>query len=89
MGRDHRGRLIALAMSWREGVIVGLAVPITYSLTLLFNYLLGYTINRVTLFALILALGPAGGRPDRRRGEHLPAPGHAALPAPAGHRRWR
>ena len=49
--------MIALAMTWREGVIVGLAIPITYSLTLLFNYLLGYTINRVTLFALILALG--------------------------------
>ena len=44
-------------MSWRESVIVGLAIPITYSLALLFNYLLGYTINRVTLFALILALG--------------------------------
>ena len=49
--------LVALAMGWREGLIVGLAIPITYSLTLLFNYLLGYTINRVTLFALILALG--------------------------------
>ncbi len=49
--------LIALTMGWREGIIVGLAIPITYSLTLLFNYMLGYTINRVTLFALILALG--------------------------------
>ena len=49
--------LIALVMSWREGVIVGMAIPITYSLTLLFNYLFGYTINRVTLFALILAMG--------------------------------
>lgn len=49
--------MIALTMTWREGFIVGLAIPITYSLTLLFNYLLGYTINRVTLFALILALG--------------------------------
>ena len=49
--------LLALTMSWREGLIVALAVPITYSLTLLCNYLLGYTINRVTLFALILALG--------------------------------
>jgi len=49
--------MIALTMTWREGAIVGLAIPITYSLTLLFNYLLGYTINRVTLFALILALG--------------------------------
>jgi len=49
--------LIALAMSWRVGLIVALAVPITYALTLLVNLLLGYTINRVTLFALILALG--------------------------------
>ena len=49
--------LIALTMGWREGLIVGLAIPITYSITLLFNFLFGYTINRVTLFALILALG--------------------------------
>ncbi|HMP73293.1 MAG TPA: efflux RND transporter permease subunit [Kiritimatiellia bacterium] len=49
--------LLALTMSWREGVIVALAVPITYALTLLFNYTMGYTINRVTLFALILTLG--------------------------------
>jgi multidrug efflux pump subunit AcrB len=49
--------LIALTMSWREGFIIGLAIPITYSLTLLFNYLFGYTINRVTLFALILSMG--------------------------------
>jgi len=49
--------LIALVMNWRVGAIVVLAVPITYSLTLLVNYLAGYTINRVTLFALILALG--------------------------------
>ncbi len=49
--------LIALAMSWREGLIVGLTIPITYALSLFFNYLFGYTINRVTLFALILAMG--------------------------------
>lgn len=49
--------LIALSMNWRVGAIVALAVPITYSLTLLVNLLAGYTINRVTLFALILALG--------------------------------
>ncbi len=49
--------LIALGMNWRVGAIVALAVPITYSLTLLVNLLAGYTINRVTLFALILALG--------------------------------
>jgi len=49
--------LISLAMNWRVGVIVVIAVPITYALTLVVNYLAGYTINRVTLFALILALG--------------------------------
>jgi len=49
--------LIAIFMSWREGLVVAIAVPITYSVTLLFNYLFGFTINRVTLFALILALG--------------------------------
>ncbi len=49
--------MIAVSMTWREGLIVAVTVPITYSLSLLFNYLLGYTMNRVTLFALILALG--------------------------------
>ena len=49
--------LIAIFMTWREGLVVAIAVPITYSVTLLFNYLFGFTINRVTLFALILALG--------------------------------
>ena len=49
--------LITFYMGWRTGTIVAIAVPITYSLALLFNYLFGYTINRVTLFALILALG--------------------------------
>ncbi|MCP5488861.1 MAG: efflux RND transporter permease subunit [Verrucomicrobia bacterium] len=49
--------LIAVVMNWRVGLIVALAVPITYALTLLVNLMAGYTINRVTLFALILALG--------------------------------
>lgn len=49
--------LIWVVMNWRVGLIVATAVPITYALTLLVNYLLGYTINRVTLFALILTLG--------------------------------
>ena len=49
--------LLALVMGWREGLIVAVAVPITYSLTLLFNMYMGYTINRVTLFALILTIG--------------------------------
>jgi len=49
--------LFAWSLGWREGFVVAVAVPITFSLTLLVNYLAGYTINRVTLFALILALG--------------------------------
>ena len=49
--------LIALALGWREAGIVAAAVPITFALALLVNLLAGYTINRVTLFALVLVLG--------------------------------
>lgn len=49
--------LIAFTMGWREATVVALAVPISFSLALFVNYLFGYTINRVTLFALILSLG--------------------------------
>jgi multidrug efflux pump subunit AcrB len=49
--------LLALTLGWREALVVALAVPISFSLALFMNYLLGYTINRVTLFALILSLG--------------------------------
>jgi multidrug efflux pump subunit AcrB len=49
--------LIALAMGWRSAVVVGVAVPVTLALTLLPTYLLGYTLNRVTLFALIFSIG--------------------------------
>jgi multidrug efflux pump subunit AcrB len=49
--------LLAYSLGWREGLIIALAVPITFSVTLLINMLLGYSINRVTLFALILSLG--------------------------------
>jgi multidrug efflux pump subunit AcrB len=49
--------LIAFALGWRESLVVAVAVPITFSLVLLVNYFAGYTINRVTLFALILSLG--------------------------------
>ncbi len=49
--------LVFFALGWREAVIVAVSIPIIYSLTLLVNYLFGYTINRVTLFALVLALG--------------------------------
>ncbi|MGM0418621.1 MAG: efflux RND transporter permease subunit [Thermodesulfobacteriota bacterium] len=49
--------LLAFTIGWREAVIVALAVPVSFSLALFCNYLFGYTINRVTLFALILSLG--------------------------------
>jgi multidrug efflux pump subunit AcrB len=49
--------LIAFALGWREALIVALAVPITLAVTLLGDLIVGYTINRVTLFALILSLG--------------------------------
>ena len=49
--------IIAYSLGWREGLVVAAAVPITFSLALIINYWAGYTINRVTLFALILSLG--------------------------------
>ncbi|MCA9185395.1 MAG: efflux RND transporter permease subunit [Pirellulaceae bacterium] len=49
--------LIGLVIGWRAAAVVALAIPVCYSLTLFVNLLLGYTINRVTMFALILALG--------------------------------
>ncbi len=49
--------LIALTLGWREALVVGVAVPVTLALTLLINYLYGYTLNRVTLFALIFSIG--------------------------------
>jgi multidrug efflux pump subunit AcrB len=49
--------LLAYALGWREALVVAVAIPISFSLALFFNHLFGYTINRVTLFALILSLG--------------------------------
>ncbi|MDY0175905.1 MAG: efflux RND transporter permease subunit [Lentisphaeria bacterium] len=49
--------LIALTMGWRESVVIGFSVPVSFALALFTNYLFGYTLNRVTLFALILSLG--------------------------------
>lgn len=49
--------LLTIGMGWREAFIVAIAVPVVFGLTLLVNLIVGYTINRVTLFALILALG--------------------------------
>lgn len=49
--------LVALFLGWRESIVVAVAVPVTLALTLLINYLYGYTLNRVTLFALIFSIG--------------------------------
>lgn len=49
--------LLTLGLGAREAVIVAVAVPAVFGLTLAVNLLFGFTINRVTLFALILALG--------------------------------
>jgi multidrug efflux pump subunit AcrB len=48
---------IGIFLGWRAALVVGLAVPICYGITLGLDLWAGYTINRVTLFALILALG--------------------------------
>ena len=45
--------VVMLAMGWRGGLVVFLSVPITFALTLLSYYLLDYTLNRITLFALV------------------------------------
>ncbi|MHB1228234.1 MAG: efflux RND transporter permease subunit, partial [Desulfurivibrionaceae bacterium] len=49
--------LILFFLGWRESVIVILAIPSTLALTLLLFYLYGYTLNRITLFALIFSIG--------------------------------
>jgi multidrug efflux pump subunit AcrB len=49
--------LIWLTLGWRESGIVGVAIPATLALTLLVFYLLGFTLNRITLFALIFSIG--------------------------------
>jgi multidrug efflux pump subunit AcrB len=49
--------LLAFALGPKEAFIVALAVPMTLGVTLLCDLIFGYTINRVTLFALILSLG--------------------------------
>ena len=49
--------LLTIAIGWRAAFIVATAVPLTLGITLMGNMLFGYTINRVTLFALILSLG--------------------------------
>ncbi len=49
--------LILFFLGWRESLVVLLAIPTTLALTLLVFYLYGYTLNRITLFALIFSIG--------------------------------
>lgn len=49
--------LIGVVLGVREALVVGIAVPVTLSLALFLSKMYGYTLNRVTLFALIFAIG--------------------------------
>src|SRR6185312_4432279 len=49
--------LVLLALSWRAAVVVGSAVIVTLALTLFASWAMGFTINRVSLFALIFSIG--------------------------------
>ena len=49
--------LIAFALGWREGGVVLVAIPVTLALTIAMFYFYGYTVNRITLFALIFSIG--------------------------------
>jgi len=49
--------LVLAAMGWRQALIVGVAVLITLLLTLVFSWAWGFTLNRVSLFALIFSIG--------------------------------
>jgi len=49
--------LILITMGWREAIVVGLAVSITLAITLFASWAYGFTLNRVSLFALIFSIG--------------------------------
>ena len=49
--------VVAFFLGWRGGIVVFVSVPVTFALTLFVYYLFGYTLNRVTLFALIFVTG--------------------------------
>ncbi|MCX8059887.1 MAG: efflux RND transporter permease subunit, partial [Aquificaceae bacterium] len=49
--------LIAVALGFKEAIVVGIAVPVTLAIALFLSQVFGFTLNRVTLFALIFAIG--------------------------------
>jgi len=49
--------LVLFALGWREAIVVGSAVILTLALTLFASWAMGFTLNRVSLFALIFSIG--------------------------------
>ncbi|MCX7285979.1 MAG: efflux RND transporter permease subunit, partial [Rhodobacterales bacterium] len=49
--------LVLFAIGWRESVVVAIVIPVTILLTLFAAWVMGYTLNRVSLFALIFSIG--------------------------------
>ncbi len=49
--------LVWLAIGWREALVVAIVIPVTILMTLFSAYIMGYTLNRVSLFALIFSIG--------------------------------
>jgi multidrug efflux pump subunit AcrB len=49
--------LILFAIGWREAIVVAIVIPVTILLTLFAAWIMGYTLNRVSLFALIFSIG--------------------------------
>jgi len=49
--------LVLFALGWREAIVVGVAVIVTLALTLFASWAMGFTLNRVSLFALIFSIG--------------------------------
>ncbi|TVN12119.1 efflux RND transporter permease subunit, partial [Vibrio cholerae] len=49
--------LVLLTMGWRESIVVGMAIIVTLMITLFASWAWGFTLNRVSLFALIFSIG--------------------------------
>ena len=49
--------LVLFALGWREAIVVGSAVVLTLAVTLFASHMMGFTLNRVSLFALIFSIG--------------------------------
>ncbi|WP_417241730.1 efflux RND transporter permease subunit [Celeribacter sp.] len=49
--------LVLIAIGWRESIVVAIVIPVTILLTLFASWIMGYTLNRVSLFALIFSIG--------------------------------